>query len=34
VQGVWEEIPEATILVGKGGEIQHQRFTPRLPARA
>jgi glutamine amidotransferase len=34
VQGVWEEIPEATILVGKGGEIQHLRFTPRLPVRA
>ena len=31
VQGVWEEIPEATILVARGGNIEHQRFTPRLP---
>ena len=31
VQGVWEEIPEATILVARGGEIEQRCFTPRLP---
>jgi glutamine amidotransferase len=33
VHGVWEEIPEATILMAKRGEIERQRFAPRLPPR-
>ncbi|CAG9179515.1 class II glutamine amidotransferase [Cupriavidus respiraculi] len=32
VQGVWEEIPEATILMAKGSDIQSHRFVPRPPA--
>jgi len=28
--GAWEEIPEGTIIIAKGGVIQHERFIPRL----
>ncbi len=31
VQGVWEEIPEATILMARNGQIDHKRFVPRMP---
>ncbi|WP_411860350.1 class II glutamine amidotransferase, partial [Cupriavidus sp. TA19] len=34
VQGVWEEIQEATILVAKSGQIEYKRFVPRLPEPA
>jgi len=31
VQGVWQEIPEATILTGRDGVIDYGRFSPRMP---
>lgn len=34
VQGVWEEIPEATVLVARAGQIDRQRFVPRMPEAA
>ena len=27
----WEEIPEETLVVAKGGVVEHHRFIPRLP---
>ncbi|MGM3278353.1 class II glutamine amidotransferase [Ralstonia sp. 24A2] len=27
----WEEIPEETLVIAKGGVVEHHRFTPRLP---
>jgi glutamine amidotransferase len=27
----WAEIPEETVVIAKGGSVEHHRFVPRLP---
>jgi glutamine amidotransferase len=32
--GAWEEVPEGTAIVAKGGDIKQHRFSPRLPGHS
>lgn len=29
--GAWAEIPEETVVIVKGGVVEHHRFVPRKP---